>query len=499
MASTRAKRRKSCLGCLGLLVVLAAVLLPLLYLEEDWRGAHDLVAAKQRWRDAGYSLTAEDYYPPPVPDDQNLAALPIFQTEPNPAWNGQLWDKRLHDAMDEDAHGGEIYDYEHKQDLSTLVGKAYTKEFPGKTAPASRLAQFEELYPVIVDIRAAAVTRRAFRLNQDYGHQPPWDRPLGPVTDQIKVAKFFSYDTQLALKENQPQVAVDDIKCAFLIARGMGTDPSLVGGLVSLGISAITRANVDDGLSKHIWNDAELVQIQDELKKTDCLAIYQFAIRSEPAVHSLPMFELSKGQSSTMKLLVGMATESESHGSIWAVMLWHLWASGWWDMNAAKMANLMLNNAECVDIKGRLVDVKRNEQLKVEVEKEKELPWGAAPWTLLYAVAGGPMTNALEKFAQRQVQLDEDRIVCALERYRLARGAYPDKLEALAPAYIDELPHDVMNGEPYRYRLNPDGTFLLYSVGWNQVDDGGKFAFRADSSKAIDFTQGDWVWPMVKR
>jgi hypothetical protein len=95
--------------------------------------------------------------------------------------------------------------------------------------------------------------------------------------------------------------------------------------------------------------------------------------------------------------------------------------------------------------------------------------------------------------------LDEDRIVCGLERYRLTHGSYPPNLDALVPACIDELPHDIINGEPYRYRLKPDGTFLLYSVGWNQSDEGGILAEKPDNPNAINFEQGDWVWPMVKR
>jgi hypothetical protein len=248
-----------------------------------------------------------------------------------------------------------------------------------------------------------------------------------------------------------------------------------------------------------VWNDAELVQIQDELKKTDCLSIFQFAMRGEVAVNSLPMFALLKNQSSMMSLVLGMAGDSKPRASVGSYLLWHLWAEGWWDMNAAKMADMMLRNVTCVDLKARLVDAKSNEQLKVEDERTRALPGGMAPWTLLYAIAAGPLTNALEKFAQGQVQLDEDRIVCGLERYRLANGAYPAALDMLAPAYIDALPHDIMNGEPYHYKLNPDGAFVLYSVGWNQVDDDGKVVFNQYNTKIIDYTQGDWVWPMMKR
>jgi hypothetical protein len=94
--------------------------------------------------------------------------------------------------------------------------------------------------------------------------------------------------------------------------------------------------------------------------------------------------------------------------------------------------------------------------------------------------------------------VDEARIACALERYRLAHGVYPDSLDALAPAYIDALPHDIMTGDPYHYQLRPDGTFLLYSVGWNETDDGGTVVYEKDHPDRLDYQQGDWVWPTPK-
>ena len=97
------------------------------------------------------------------------------------------------------------------------------------------------------------------------------------------------------------------------------------------------------------------------------------------------------------------------------------------------------------------------------------------------------------------IVLDEARIACALERHRLAHGGYPASLDALSPGCIEELPHDIMSGESYRYQLRSDGTYLLYSVGWNQGDDGGKVVYKNDASGQIDYSKGDWVWPMPER
>jgi hypothetical protein len=107
----------------------------------------------------------------------------------------------------------------------------------------------------------------------------------------------------------------------------------------------------------------------------------------------------------------------------------------------------------------------------------------------------------LLQYFQSQVLLDETRIACALERYRLVHGAYPAALVNLAPDFISEVPHDVVNGEPYRYRVRPDGTFLLYSVGWDQKDEGGLVVNTLPASADPDDSprmHGDWVWPTVR-
>jgi hypothetical protein len=97
------------------------------------------------------------------------------------------------------------------------------------------------------------------------------------------------------------------------------------------------------------------------------------------------------------------------------------------------------------------------------------------------------------KTAKIQSQLDLARVATALERYRLAHGNYPETLDALAPQFIAQLPHDIINGQPLHYRLSNDGQFVLYSVGWNETDDGGVAGLTANG-KSLDNQTGDWVW-----
>jgi hypothetical protein len=69
--------------------------------------------------------------------------------------------------------------------------------------------------------------------------------------------------------------------------------------------------------------------------------------------------------------------------------------------------------------------------------------------------------------------LDLDRVVLALELIKADKGHYPEKLEALTPDYLATIPKDRFSDGSLIYRLEPKG-YVLYSVGPNMKDDGGR-------------------------
>ncbi|MCL2005022.1 MAG: type II secretion system protein GspG [Planctomycetaceae bacterium] len=73
----------------------------------------------------------------------------------------------------------------------------------------------------------------------------------------------------------------------------------------------------------------------------------------------------------------------------------------------------------------------------------------------------------------RQADADLLRLVFALTAYHRDNGNYPEGLDALQERYIAELPFDPFSGGWFRYILEPEG-YLLYSVGPNGEDDGGR-------------------------
>jgi hypothetical protein len=65
------------------------------------------------------------------------------------------------------------------------------------------------------------------------------------------------------------------------------------------------------------------------------------------------------------------------------------------------------------------------------------------------------------------------KVAVALAACKAEKGRYPEELGELAPEYFKKLPQDICAEGPLTYRRVGKG-YLLYSVGENQRDDGGR-------------------------
>ena len=119
-----------------------------------------------------------------------------------------------------------------------------------------------------------------------------------------------------------------------------------------------------------------------------------------------------------------------------------------------------------------------------------------SPFKIFAAVSVSNFGKVWQTTARNQTLLNEAMVACALERFRLAHGSYPGTLDELAPRFITSLPHDIIGGEPLRYRrvdepvsLGGDKStrkngYVLYSVGWNEKDDSGEVVLDQNEKQA---------------
>ena len=86
---------------------------------------------------------------------------------------------------------------------------------------------------------------------------------------------------------------------------------------------------------------------------------------------------------------------------------------------------------------------------------------------------------------QAAMDFELARLAFALAAYKADKGQYPPDLASLAKEYVREVPADLFTGKPLIYK--PDGGgYLLYSVGPDGKDDGGK-RFGPESRGWEDF------------
>jgi hypothetical protein len=108
------------------------------------------------------------------------------------------------------------------------------------------------------------------------------------------------------------------------------------------------------------------------------------------------------------------------------------------------------------------------------------------------------LSSALRKTIRMEAAGRVAVAAIALKRFELKHGKWPETLGELVQEFISTVPIDPYDGKPLRYHANSDGTFLLYAVGDDGVDDGGDPTTAAISSASL-FWQNDkardWVWP----
>ena len=346
--------------------IIVLVLLAALDAEEDLRGYLYWNQAKAEILAQGESLDQKSFIPPPVPEEQNFGALPIFRMEvaATGTTNAVGMDEAFAHADPGKLPGSKDASPEPGQFPylgNFLKGEApdvpaITKRlvelchsaFPTKPVPADATPEdlFSLLCPALKELRAENESHPDCRFDIDYVSQPAEMRPMGPIVKEIGMAKVLSYDERLALLSGDPKTALDDLKVGWKIDSGVRKVPMLIGSLVSVGIEAIQMQAILAGLVDHRWNDRQLEEIYDNLGQADCLSTFQLGIRGDIAVFQLPTVDYSNRHRMLLRSAVygsSPPTTLEENGyyslSIAVVLLI---PDGWFDSFKADSARFQL-------------------------------------------------------------------------------------------------------------------------------------------------------------
>lgn len=144
--------------------------------------------------------------------------------------------------------------------------------------------------------------------------------------------------------------------------------------------------------------------------------------------------------------------------------------------------------------------IERLEAARAAAKKDIEtMPWLRSGWNIdtvvqddgadMKQVGDFPLAllmpslkNFIESWNVALAQIDIAILVTELELYRLRTGDYPHSLSDFVRGKPLALPSDVFDGRPIRYLRREGDSPLVYSVGVDGVDDGGRVALDNDAA-----------------
>jgi hypothetical protein len=220
------------------------------------------------------------------------------------------------------------------------------------------------------------------------------------------------------------------------------------------------------GLDLHAWQEPQLAVLEDRLKDIDYIGLQAEACKTVRVLETTTSLEFT--------YQVGLCEDQYTH---------------FWQ-RAKEPANLFLWLAPRGWVYLWIVHLGEGFQKLAEILGGS----GGAlnPAQISQATSWWRGHEALPLLAFNQTMVNETRVACALERYHFAHNEYPESVEALAPRFIGNIPHDLIGGQSLKYRRTDGGKFLLYSIGWNETDDGRQVVSPEDRPENLK--KGDWVW-----
>ena len=273
--------------------------------------------------------------------------------------------------------------------------------------------------------------------------------------------------SELLLGKNAEAAA--DAEALLRLSFIQQNEPLLMALLVRVSTTSVALQVLDQGLADHTWTAGQLTLYQSLLEKIDLPGNLLFALRGERVY----VWTALSAQKPFSSIAQGLLNKDVAYHAL-------MMQSALERMEGAR-EKTGWNNATAHFFK--------DEQDALEHSPFHRILY------MLVTLANTGVETAFGKTAECQTQVDQSLLACALERYRLAHGSYPVSLDALAPEYLTKLPNSPITGKPMNYSLNTDGSFLLWSPGWDLKSLGGKPG---------EFTgEGDIVWgqplPKAKR
>jgi hypothetical protein len=455
--------------------------------EHAWRTYQREATAK------GIKLRLADFETPEIPDEENYAAVPIsrnlftpgvaaltskrFDLPPLPRPDARAKTKTKAKAT---AQESTPLDFAEWQQAFVMAGWISS---PGKDPASDVLAALERIEGPLAEIRPASARPKT--------HWPiKWSEGPdvhAPILGTLQGAAWcFALRAKVLLALDRPDEALGEIRHAIRAAESLKDQPSNIFALVRIGIWEFVLDAAEQGIRANKWPASHLVKLSELFGATNHLADWEVELNGERCSVNYYLDRTVAATPTAFGKELGDLVAPESNSVVTTLLC--VSPRGWIRRTQVEFNRGLDRDLEDIDSLHELIDPRYS---RAEAALNQSSPFDdlnlskrlALNFSPAFCVQGSYRAFALHTRAQQFM------ILCALTRYRKTHGELPDSLADLVPMYISAVPHDIMDGQPMRYRRLENGVCLLWSIGSNRIDEGGS---KGDPNRSRT-NAPDWV------
>jgi hypothetical protein len=303
---------------------------------------------------------------------------------------------------------------------------------------------------------------------------------LLPHVQQARdVALMFSLDALRKALDGDGDGALRSCRAALNVGRSLGDEPALISQLIRAGCGRMAVRAAERALAHAEASPPALEELQRALAEEAEAPCQLTGARADrvltyEALLALCAGKVSRANYGMRSTVLGPTGDRLLDGA----------------RARASQAEYLRYDNELVEI-AKLPAEQQQERLKALKPPPVKLP-------LLLDVLTHDQGPASVAWAFHRVKAELRCAAAALaaERYRLAKGHWPERLDDLVPDFLLAVPTDPFDGRPLRLRRTAD-VIIVYSVGPDGEDNGGRLDRKGERAPGNDL--GFQLWDAGQR
>jgi len=321
--------------------------------------------------------------------------------------------------------------------------------------------------PALALLRRAAAMPHCY-FDRNYG-QPGYDMALPDLTQLWRAGNLLAIDARLKAADGKVHEALEDLAAAYAMAQQIVADPMLISDLVAMSTDRLATNGLEGILAtaRPSAGDLALLKLSDGMTYEQVLPR---SMRMKEAMGLSALAMLAEGEEGFTVESLRFDSALQPFLAIWRVFL-----------VPDEVASYRAIMRRVVELAGRPYYAARDDWKTLEhgIQYGNEL--GIVARMIMPAITGIPASAAGGDARHRLAT-----VAVAMAACRAKTGKYPAALPELVPEYLAAVPLDPFDGKPLRMKTSADGI-VLYSIGPDFTDDGGKDMNDKDSKGDITF------------